>query len=120
MITGHSQITQALADCLAHTGSVCGQLADAVSDTCVRGGPETARKARQAAGPLRQASGGLRRASVLAVRAHCTLGDAAEIIRKAPPGIPCGGCTGTGRSRLTGSTCSRCRGGGTDPYAGRP
>ncbi|QSB14561.1 hypothetical protein JQS43_24320 [Natronosporangium hydrolyticum] len=31
--------------------------------------------------------------------------------------VPCGMCGGTGRSRLTGNACDRCRGSGVDPFA---
>jgi hypothetical protein len=116
MLTGHAAITTALSLTLSRLRLSCDKLAEAVGALGLRSRGMPGR----VTSPLADASSELIRAVSAADRAAHVLESACDIVRTAPPGIPCGDCTGTCRSRLTGSTCARCRGGGTDPYAGRP
>lgn len=112
MITGHAAITAALTLTLSKLQLTAGRIAAILyADAGDR------RQARRAAVTIEQAGTELARALVHAGNAQAVLDRARETIRKAPPGYPCANCAGTGTSRLSGGTCDRCRGGGTDPYA---
>lgn len=115
MIAGHAHITQHLALALHGLSSSCIALSEAVRGSA----PRAQRAGTTITGPLYYAGEALRDAGNSAMKAHDVLEAAAAIIRSAPAGIPCGSCSGTTKSRLTGAACERCRGGGTDPYAGR-
>jgi hypothetical protein len=121
MVDGHSQLTDTVVLIMAHLWRVCGQFRSGITDAYADLGREAAAKPKAArvTGPLDQVPADLRRAARDVVRAHAVLASACTQIRKAPPGFPCSGCGGSGRSRLTGGTCTCCRGGGTDPYAMR-
>jgi hypothetical protein len=117
MVDGHRQIADAAALILVHLVRICGQLGDGISGACAELGRQASARSSRITGPLYQAPADLRRAAKDVTRARAVLEDAADQIRKAPPGFPCGGCGGSGVKWA--APCGRCRGGGTDPFAER-
>ena len=116
MIAGHGQVANYIALALIDLSVSCAALADIIEQAT----PRPARTENQAAGPLRDAAESFRLGCDATTRACHVLRDAAEIIRKAPPGFPCASCGGTAISRLTRSGCLSCRGSGIDVRAMRP